>query len=185
MDFNIRKQNRLNKFDYSSVGYYFITICTAEKKNLLCTILSPSTAENKSGSCVGFGVLYEPETELSAKGKNVEKQLAVMSDFYKEIKIDKYVIMPNHIHLIIKINSDTNSAKMSLSRCVGDAAPYNSILSRFVGTFKRYTNKSVGSNIWQKSFYDHIIRDENDYIRICEYIENNPSKWNEDKYYIL
>jgi len=56
-------------------------------------------------------------------------------------------------------------------------------VSSFVGTFKRYTNKSIGNNIWQTSFYDHIIRDDADYLRFCEYIENNPAKWEEDKYF--
>lgn len=170
MELQKRKPNRLSDYDYSRGGYYFITICTAEKQKILCNF-------------VGCGVLDAPKTELSAIGKTVENRLTVMKDFYKEIKIDKYVIMPNHIHLIIKICNDNNSAENENQRCVGDAAPYNNVLSNFIGTFKRFTNKTANRNLWQTSFYDHIIRDEKDYLRIWEYIENNPAKWNEDKYY--
>ena len=165
-----RKQNRLKDYDYSDGGYYFVTICTDHKQKLLCNI-------------VGCGVLDAPKTELSATGKVVDAQLNTMKNFYKEIGIVKYVIMPNHIHLIIKINHNSNTSSVPNQRCVEDAAPYNNKLSSFVGTFKRYTNKT-GPNLWQRSFYDHIIRNEADYLRVWEYIENNPAKWAEDKYYI-
>ena len=65
----------------------------------------------------------------------------------------------------------------------GPPHPTNSLISSFVGTLKRFTNKKIGKNIWQTSFYDHIIRDEDDYITKAQYIENNPAKWTEDKYY--
>ena len=180
-----RKSNRLKNYDYSAQGYYFVTVCTAGRQKTLCSI-------------VGCGILDAPKTELSAIGKIVNNQLAFMLDFYNEIKIDKYIVMPNHIHLIIKINNNSTSNK----RCVGviphsvgkcreatkgtgssSAAPYNNMLSKFIGTFKRYTNKFANCNLWQKSFYDHIIRDEKDYLRIWEYIDTNPAKWTEDKYY--
>ena len=180
-----RKSNRLKNYDYSAQGYYFVSVCTAEKQKILCNI-------------VGCGVLDAPKTELSAIGEMVNNQLAFMLDFYNEIKIDKYIVMPNHIHLIIKINNNSISDK----RCVGviphsvgkcreatkgtgssSAAPYNNMLSKFIGTFKRYTNKFANCNLWQKSFYDHVIRNEKDYLRIWEYIDTNPAKWTEDKYY--
>ena len=63
--------------------------------------------------------------------------------------------------------------------------PTNNKLSNFIGTLKRFVNKDCGKNIFQRSFYDHIISDEKDYLRICEYIENNPAKWAEDKYFVL
>ena len=161
-----RKSNRLKNYDYSAQGYYFVTVCTSEKQKILCNI-------------VGCGVLDAPKTELSAIGEMVNNQLAFMLDFYNEIKIDKYIVMPNHIHLIIKINNNSISDK----RCVKDAAPYNNMLWKFIGTFKRYTNKFANCNLWQKSFYDHVIRNEKDYLKIWEYIDTNPAKWTEDKYY--
>ncbi len=159
---DIRKPTRLKCFDYSANGYYFITVCTENKQKIMCNI-------------VGCGVLDAPKTELSDIGKTVKKQLDFMDDFYNDIKIDKYVIMPNHLHLILKIRRDSGAS--------GTPHPTNNVLSCFVGSFKRFTNRAVGKNIWQKSFYDHIIRDENDYLRICEYIDANPAKWADDEYY--
>ena len=106
-----------------------------------------------------------------------------MSNFYQNIGIDKYVIMPNHLHLIIKITDNNGASGTPHQRCVGDATPYNNLLSSFVGALKRFTNKTANCNIWQKSFYDHIIRDETDYLKIWNYIDTNPQKWAEDKYY--
>ena len=79
--------------------------------------------------------------------------------------------MPNHIHLIIQIGVDG---------VPGTAHP---TVSRFIGLMKRYINKEIENNIWQKSFYDHIIRNEEDYQRICQYIDENPIKWEEDELY--
>jgi len=79
--------------------------------------------------------------------------------------------MPNHIHVIIKNESGTMWAS-------------SPTVSQKIKSFKILVTKSIGKSVFQRSFYDHIIRDEKDYIRICEYIENNPLKWAEDKYYI-
>ncbi len=171
MELQKRKPNRLKHYDYSSGGYYFITICTQNKQKIF-------------GSIVGCGVLDAPKTKLSNIGRIVENQLMIMSNFYPAIKIEKYVIMPNHIHLIIKISNNKVSDERSNQRCVGDAAPYNNTLSNFIGTFKRFTNKECGHSLWQNSFYDHVIRDENDYLRIWNYIDTNPQKWAEDVYYL-
>ena len=80
--------------------------------------------------------------------------------------LDKYVIMPNHVHMILSLNEDS-------------IIP----LSQIVGSFKAGVSREIGFSVWQRSFYDHIIRSEADYKRICEYIENNPAKWALDKYY--
>ncbi|MBR4241219.1 MAG: transposase, partial [Eubacterium sp.] len=96
------------------------------------------------------------------------------------IKFEKYVIMPNHIHLIVNIEStDSNGAS-------GSPLPTNSVLSRHIGTLKRFCNKQIGDNIWQTGFYDHIIRNEEDYLHHLQYIEENPKKWiiGKDEYYI-
>ena len=159
MDLINRKRNRLPNFDYSAEGYYFITICTFEKKNLLCEIV-----ESKE---------YIIQINLSKLGEITKLQLFDIEKRFKNVTIDKYVIMPNHIHIIFKCNKN-------------DYAP---TLSNIVRAFKSlvtitYKKHYEIANIWQKSFYDHIIRDETDYLRICEYIESNPLKWSEDKYYV-
>ena len=85
------------------------------------------------------------------------------------IKIDKYVIMPNHIHLIILMDNTGGHG--------------NPPLQKIIGELKSYSTYNFGKEFWQRSFHDHIIRNENDYLKIWEYINNNPIKWNLDCYY--
>ena len=152
-----RKQNRLKEYDYSQNGYYFITICTAEKSKLLCDI-------SVGANCV------RPKTALSEIGKLVDENIGRLNSIYENVRVDKYVVMPNHVHLILVIQSGRTQFAPTVSR----------IMKQFNGKI----TKQVGFCIWQKSFYDHVIRDEKDYLRIWEYIEYNPEKWAEDKYYI-
>ena len=103
-----------------------------------------------------------------------------MNDFYDYISVEKYVIMPNHIHLLISLNFANGRSGPPVPTIINNA---NSEISKFVGTFKRFTNKEYGKNIWQRSFYDHIIRGEEDFKEIWEYIDGNPQKWREDRIY--
>ena len=158
-----RKPTRLKEYDYSSNGAYFITICTHKRKNLFSKI-------------VGQG-LAPAENELYPFGKIAEQELCDLEKRYKAIKIDKYVIMPNHIHAIIAIENETAGA----SPCP--------TLSDVVCTFKSITTRKchlLNSDIklWQTSFHDHIIRDQNDYLKIWNYIDTNPQKRTEDCFYI-
>lgn len=156
-----RKQIRLKEYDYSQNGAYFITICVKDKKCLL-------------GKIVGGGVLDAPQNILTKYGEIADKHINRMDNFYEILSVDKYVIMPNHIHMIIMIKGDGMS---------GTPSPTNSHLSRFVGTLKRFCNREYGENIWQRSFYDHIIRGKEDYEKIWEYIDTNTFKWEEDSLY--
>ncbi len=98
---------------------------------------------------------------------------SVVEKFIKTIPgIDKYVVMPNHIHLIVKNENGTMWAS-------------SPTVSQKIKSFKILVTKAIGEPIFQRSFYDHVIRDEKDYLRIAEYIENNPAKWAEDKYFVL
>ena len=93
-----------------------------------------------------------------------------MGNFYNSVSIDKYVIMPDHIHLLISIcNKDGHPRRGVPTK--------TSTLAQFVGTFKRFCNKEYGNNIWQGRYYDHVIRNQQDYNEIWEYIDNNPQKW--------
>ena len=159
-----RKTIRLKNYNYNQDGYYFITICTKYKQKLLCDI-------------VGTGILDGPQIKFTEYGSIAKCQIEYMIDFYDDIKIDKYVIMPNHIHLLIKITKTDNGPSRT-------PVPTNSKISNFVGTFKRFCNKQYGKNVWQYRSYDHIIRDDGDYKKIWQYIDNNPSKWEEDKFYV-
>ena len=95
-----------------------------------------------------------------------------ISAHYPGVTVDKYVVMPNHVHMILVLPAD------------GGRALRAPTVSRIVRAWKETVTKMLGEAIWQKSFYDHIIRDENDYLRIWTYIHTNPAKWAEDTYYI-
>lgn len=146
-----RKRLRLTKYDYSQDGMYFVTICTEDKKCILSDII------------VGGDAHIAPHIELSLYGKVTEKYIKTITG------IKTYVIMPNHIHMIIEIDGT-----------MGASSP---TISSLIRSFKTLTTKEIGFSIFQRSFYDHIIRDEDDYITKAQYIENNPAKWSEDKYY--
>jgi len=157
-----RKPTRLKNFDYSQNGYYFVTICTYNKKCIF-------------GNVVGQG-LAPAVMNLSAFGKIANKEIHNLKNRYENICIDKCVIMPNHIHAIIVIQNKTAGA----SPCP--------TLSDIVCTFKSMTTRNchlINSKIkiWQTSFHDHIIRNEVDYMKIWEYIDTNPLKWKEDCFY--
>ncbi len=163
MSLPTRKPPRLKNYDYSSPGMYFITICVKDRKSLL-------------GEIVGGGDFDTPKMMLSVYGKILDKYIGLLNKKYSHIKTDKYIIMPNHFHLILCITDYKNGASET-------AAPYNSEISKFVSLLKRHCNREYGKNIWQRSFYDHIIRDENDYRTIWEYIDTNPEKWQQDCFY--
>ena len=161
-----RKPTRLREYDYSENGAYFVTICTKNRENILSEIT------------VGTGVLDCPQSILSSYGEVANKHLINMSDFYDTIKIDKYIIMPNHIHILIQISEEEK-----LNGSSGTPTPTNSSIPQFISTFKRFCNKEYGINIWQRSFHDHIIRGEEDYKKIWEYIDTNILKWEQDCFY--
>ena len=108
---------------------------------------------------------------LSPAGIAVEDGIKNIPLKYPHITLDKYVIMPNHIHLILIINADNGRAMRAPT------------ISTVVNQFKGYVTKTVGFPIWQKLFYDHIIRDNADYLRIWQYIDENPLNWTQDEYY--
>ena len=165
MEIYNRKTTRLKNYNYNTPGYYFVTVCTKNKQKILCDI-------------VGTGVLDGPQTIMLKGGKIAEKHIENIKNFYSYIKIEKYVIMPNHIHFLINI------PKIDTSGPSGTPVPTNSYISQLMSTLKRFVNKDVGENIWQYRSYDHIIRDENDYLKVWNYIDTNPSKWSEDCFYI-
>lgn len=155
MAFYNRKQNRLAGYDYSQNGAYFITVCIKDKKCLL-------------GKIVGGDAYIAPKILLSEYGKTVEKYICGIKGLHK------YIIMPNHIHMIIFICNEEGTMRAS--------SPTQSI-PQLIKSFKTLITKEIGFSVWQRSYYDHIIRDEADYEAIWEYIENNPLKWKEDRFY--
>ena len=164
MDFPQRKPNRLPHFDYSTPGAYFITICTQNRLPILSSI-------------VGGGAFDAPHIQLTRAGQTVYKYID-SGNRIPEITADKFVIMPNHIHLILLVD---NTSSSGTSRA---PSPTNAIIPHFVSTFKRFCHRDIGQTIFQRSYHDHVIRNERDYLKIWEYIDSNPAKWQEDCFYV-
>ena len=162
MDLPKRKPARLKGYDYSQDGAYFITICTNDRKCIL-------------GNIVGQG-LAPAEIVLSQYGKIAKEQLLDLENRYKTIKIDKYVIMPNHIHIIVILG---NTAGASPRPTISD------VICSFKSLTTRMCKKEgfAELHLFQSSFHDHIIRGEKDYQKIWEYIDTNPLKWELDCFY--
>ena len=154
-----RKPNRLTEYDYSTPNAYFITVCTENRKNLFWTDVETIIDCPK-------------DVPLTSLGMIVRQSIHDISIHYPAITVDHAVIMPNHIHLLLQINTDVNGRSM--------IAP---TISTVVRLMKGTVSKQAGFSVWQKGFYDHVIRNDNDYRDIWNYIEGNPSKWTEDKLY--
>lgn len=164
-----RKNNRLQNYDYSSCGAYFITICSKDRKNIFWRKQQPDF--------VGEDIILPPDSvRLSQYGKIADEFIREIPVHYSHIELLQYVIMPNHIHLILCI-PDNNGRIIS-------SPTFNrrSILTA-VGQMKRQVSKKIGQKIWQRSFHDHIIRGKNDYEKISKYMYENPVKWQFDCFY--
>ena len=166
-----RKSLRLHNFDYSSNGMYFITICTCERENL-------------------FGDISNGVMNLSPIGKIAEEEICNTNRKRAEhfIEITKFVIMPNHMHMIVQIfNPDL------FRQCQKEtfALPTSQSVSSTIRSYKAAVTKKVRETIsfdgvydvWQSRYYDNIIRNEKAYQEIWDYIDSNVSRWEEDKFY--
>ena len=149
MELKQRKPNRIPEYDYSQNGAYFITICTKDRQPILSSI-------------VGDDAHIVPKPY----GIIAEKYIRNASE------IEKYVIMPDHIHMIIRLENGS----MWASTPTDQKSQHNRI-SNIVRSIKVLVTKEIGTSIFQRSYYDHVIRNQQDYNEIWEYIENNPRKW--------
>ncbi len=153
MEYPKRKSARLKDYDYSQNGCYFVTICTHNRQCLF-------------GEIVGADDSVRPNIKLTQIGKIIDHCLSNIDNMYDNVKIDKYVIMPDHIHSIIRIDDTGGQSRPPLPKIVQG---FKSITTRMCFKFGY-------SKIWQRSYYDHIIRDENDYLEVWKYIDDNPFK---------
>ncbi len=139
-------------YDYSREGCYFITICTRERKNLLSVV-------------VGGDDLGAPKKIiLKPYGKIAEKYILSIKEAYESVKVENYIIMPNHIHLLLLI--DTYGLPRSSAPTISDV----------VAAFKKMVNHDCKENLWQRGFNDHIIRNQSDYENHWNYVEYNALK---------
>ena len=152
-------------YDYNSSGSYFITICTKDRKCILSKV-------------VGTGVPDCPKTVLLKHGIIAEKYIHQLNEFYSYISVENFVIMPNHIHMMVFLIEGQSGTPVPT-----DMNRANNVLSKFVSTFKRFCNKEYGENVWQSRFNDHIIRNNKDYEEHMQYIYENPARWIYDEMY--
>lgn len=181
-----RKPNRLKGYDYSEDGFYFVTVCP--KNRIEC-----------------FGKIKNERMEYSRYGDIVLKYWQKIPDYYQNVFLDEWVIMPNHIHGIIVIENLVGAEQCSaptveiigtcgVKQCsahtntvaAGKNQKYG-LLSKIVKSFKEISLKTIRKNFndyefaWQRSFYDHIIRNERELNKIRQYIIDNPLKWELDR----
>lgn len=170
MELHKRKHPRLKEYDYSQNGCYFVTICVKNRAPLLGAIP------------VGRDDHIPPSIDLSAIGLIADRFIQSISTTYKNFTIDKYVIMPNHIHLLITIANQSKEIGEIKSSPVIEAN--RTKIQTVIRSFKTMLSKQIGHSIWQDSFYDHVIRDEADCQSTWDYIDNNPGKWQEDELFL-
>jgi REP element-mobilizing transposase RayT len=174
-----RKHTRLSTYDYSENGVYFLTICTLNRIELLCEInfvghdvsLVRGDPVGRDDLSAPSPLLLQPEVSLTKCGEIVKETIEGIPRNY-DATVDCYCIMPNHVHLLIQLCGGASSGERPTM-----------IIPKIIKSFKYFSNKQIGFNIWQRSYYDHIIRNEKDYITKCDYINNNPAKWADDDYY--
>ncbi len=169
-----RKTVRLYKYDYSAEGCYFITLCAQDKK------------------CI-FGHIVDREMILNTLGKLVKEELLHTSEVRPNMQIHEYVIMPNHIHFIVEIldsrgelnspvnnnDADESNPPLHCSHTIG--AMVRGFKSAITKQIRTTLNKN--SSIWQRNYYEHIIRSYPSYQEIRNYILSNPERWTDDTYY--
>ena len=157
LDLPKRKHPRLKNYDYSQNGCYFVTVCVKDKKCVLGRINAGRDAH------------IPPQTVLSPAGKIAEKYILNIEKVYQNILIENYVIMPNHIHLLLLFDSSFDGD--------GGMRASRPTLHTVVRSFKTMVTKELGYSIWQNSYYDRIIDNENGYLEAWRYIDENPVNW--------
>ena len=153
MEKPVRKSPRISYYDYSKDNFYFVTICDHEKR------------------CI-FGFA----NQKNRFGKIAEEAVLEITRHSSSVRVDKFVVMPNHIHMILVIGCDNKDEK-------------NPSLTQVIGLFKSGVTREIhktapGEKVWQRSFHDHIIRNQMDYERIWHYIDTKPVRWEKDCFYM-
>ena len=153
-----RKRLRLQNFDYSSKGAYFITICTKDRK-----------------------ILFAPFGADSISTQMIERTFLETIHQYKGVEAPIYVVMPNHFHAIITISRADMESAPTVSEIVQSFKRHSTV--EYIKMVKDGILPPFDKQIWQRSFYDHIIRNRDDYNEIYKYIYENPMKWQFDQLY--
>ena len=168
MEYPKRKHPRLPGYDYGQDGVYFLTICTRSRALVLSEI-------------VGRG-LAPAEVRLLPAGRIAAEELANLPKRFPRVRVEASVIMPNHIHLLLSLGAAGASPRPTDGRDPGIADIMRVFKSLTTRRWNR-CNGTQGRPLWQTSYYDHIIRDDNDFLLRWNYIETNPLRWTEDEYH--
>ena len=160
-----RKPPRLPGYDYCAAGAYFITICAKDRRCLFGSI---------SPTGVGGDACIAPQVTLTPLGRLVQTHLAAIPG------VTEYVVMPNHLHCLIVIPGEVPGGPMQASA----PTEKGTTVSQRIRIFKGRVAHEAGPGVFQRSFYDHVVRYEDEYRDVCEYIQNNPARWALDKFYI-
>ena len=175
----VRKDIRLVNYDYSRNGAYFVTICIKNKMCIFCDNNDKykPIANNKPPMVGAHSVRPQSDGKihLSEFGIAVKNSIKIVLSHYPMIHFDKYVIMPNHIHAIVRIATD------NVAIATGGRTECAPTLSQIIKNFKENVAREIGFSVWQRSFYDRILRNEHEYRSAWEYIENNPYNWETDE----
>lgn len=176
-----RRSIRLKGYDYSQKGLYFVSICTQNREYL-------------------FGNIIDGIMIMNDAGKMVESQWLALSQRYQRVDLNEYVVMPNHFHGIFTLNNHPESVGAPLVGALskdgqpqGIAPTDRYTVGDIIGAFKSLsTNEYIrgvknnnwrrfNKKLWQRNYWERIIRDENEYHKIADYINQNPSSWHNDK----
>ena len=166
-----RKSQRLANYDYSQNGLYFITICTKDRQEL-------------------FGEIKDRIMILNESGEIVKKNLIDIPNYQDGIFLDAFVVMPNHIHAIIEINHSVVASAVVVGAVHEPPlqARRQMLIPKIIGKFKMLSAKEInillnnsGNPMWQRNYYDHIIRNDESLNKIREYIIKNPQMWERDR----
>ncbi len=166
MDLPQRKKIRIDGYDYSSRGAYFITICVSDRHALLWDS--------------GTGIIDADNPPLSQYGRVVEKSIRQISTHHQQVVVDKFCIMPDHLHLIIFILPEERARVIAPKR-QGTVSSVSTI-STVIGSMKRWVSKQIGFSLWQKSFHDQILWSDQEYRDVWQYIDENPLHFMEDRF---
>jgi REP element-mobilizing transposase RayT len=168
-DLRHRRSIRRREYDYSLAGAYFVTICIRNRECLL-------------------GEICNNTAYLSSIGNIVKKSWLKIPGHFKDVRLDRFVIMPNHLHGIIIIQRKPSKDTDIISEVDSNSKRRALDLGQIVAYFKYQTtkiinkiNKTPGSPLWQRNYYEHIIRDEEEMKKYCKYINENPKNWDTDK----
>jgi REP element-mobilizing transposase RayT len=196
----IRKTIRLKGYDYARPGFYFVTICTHNREQLFGRIIVGADSISAQTGLADGTASSSARAELNDAGRMIDTIYNDMANEFRNIVLYEHVVMPNHLHGIVQIcqpdRADMESAP-TRSPYTSDRADMESAptLARIVQTFKRITTIKYAEGVknkvfepfeykvWQRGYYEHIIRNDMELTQIRQYIMNNPVKWLEDEYH--